>query len=234
MWNEEKKTIGKKREFSCMELCIQILVELYVTPSVLWKRGPVVDWLHGSLSEIEVAQRPRSISEYRMQWIQSGRLRAGIMRSDAQNSVQETTLGVWLNCRLLHTQVHTCFMGTIVAVSQYTGKNISCNGFEKFGEDFSQDYCWTQGLYTIKEAYDLPESQIPYPGIIPENVPACREHSLKNGDISGISGSLSEIEVAQRPRSISEYRMQWIQSESWHHAVRRSEFCTRNNSRRVA
>ena len=61
------------------------------------------------------------------------------------------------------------------------GKNISCDGFTKFGEDFSQDYCWTQGLYTIKEAYDLPESQIPYPGIIPENVPACREHALKNG-----------------------------------------------------
>jgi len=74
-----------------------------------------------------------------------------------------------------------CFMGTIVAVNQYTGKNISCDGFTKFQEDFAQDYCWTQGLYTIKEAYDLPESQIPYPGIVPENVPACREHKLKNG-----------------------------------------------------
>ena len=68
-----------------------------------------------------------------------------------------------------------------VTIFLTSGKNISCNGFEKFSEDFSQDYCWTQGLYTIKEAYDLPESQIPYPGIIPENVPACREHNLKNG-----------------------------------------------------
>ncbi|XP_063684844.1 innexin inx7-like isoform X2 [Bolinopsis microptera] len=104
-----------------------------------------------------------------------------------------------------------CFMGTIVAVGQYTGKNISCDGFTKFTEDFSQDYCWTQGLYTIKEAYDLPESQIPYPGIIPENVPSCRPHTLKNGG-KIVCPPESEVKPLTRARHLW---YQWIPFYFW-------------------
>ena len=42
---------------------------------------------------------------------------------------------------------------------------IACNGFDKFGAAFSEDYCWTQGLYTVKEAYDLLSVNVPYPGL---------------------------------------------------------------------
>jgi hypothetical protein len=72
-------------------------------------------------------------------------------------------------------------MGTVVTVRQYAGGIISCDGFTKFSGSFSEDYCWTQGLYTIKEAYDhLPEN-MPYPGVIPEDIPACFERELVNG-----------------------------------------------------
>ena len=41
---------------------------------------------------------------------------------------------------------------------------ISCDGFTKYSGSFSEDYCWTQGLYTIKEAYDHLAVNVPYPG----------------------------------------------------------------------
>ena len=44
---------------------------------------------------------------------------------------------------------------------------ISCDGFTKYSGSFSEDYCWTQGLYTIKEAYDLLLMNVPYPGTVP-------------------------------------------------------------------
>ena len=44
---------------------------------------------------------------------------------------------------------------------------ISCDGFTKYSGSFSEDYCWTQGLYTIKEAYDLLTMNVPYPGRVP-------------------------------------------------------------------
>lgn len=64
-------------------------------------------------------------------------------------------------------------MGTIVTVRQHTGNIISCNGFTKYDGSFHEDYCWTQGLYTIREAYHYSLQSVPYPGIIPEDIPLC-------------------------------------------------------------
>lgn len=72
-------------------------------------------------------------------------------------------------------------MGTTVTIRQYTGSVISCDGFKKFGSTFAEDYCWTQGLYTIAEGYDLPYYNAPYPGIIPEESPPCRPVKLRDG-----------------------------------------------------
>lgn len=63
--------------------------------------------------------------------------------------------------------------GTVVTVRQHTGNIISCNGFTKFDGTFTEDYCWTQGLYTIREAYHHNLMNVPYPGIIPEDIPLC-------------------------------------------------------------
>lgn len=63
--------------------------------------------------------------------------------------------------------------GTIVTVRQHTGNIISCNGFTKYDGSFSEDYCWTQGLYTIREAYHVSSKHVPYPGVIPEEIPLC-------------------------------------------------------------
>jgi len=71
--------------------------------------------------------------------------------------------------------------GSIVTIRCYTGSVIECDGFVKVPDEFAKDYCWTQGIYTIKEAYDVPGSSIPYPGIFPEDAPTCLNRDLKNG-----------------------------------------------------
>ena len=30
--------------------------------------------------------------------------------------------------------------------------------------EFAKDYCWTQGIYTLREGYDYHSSLLPYPG----------------------------------------------------------------------
>ena len=42
-----------------------------------------------------------------------------------------------------------------------------------------QDYCWTQGLYTVFEGYDQPAYNIPYPGLLPDEAPPCTPVKLK-------------------------------------------------------
>ena len=42
-----------------------------------------------------------------------------------------------------------------------------------------QDYCWTQGLYTVLEGYDQPNQNIPYPGLLPDEAPPCTPVRLK-------------------------------------------------------
>jgi hypothetical protein len=70
--------------------------------------------------------------------------------------------------------------GTIVTVRQHTGNIISCNGFTKYDGSFSEDYCWTQGLYTIREAYHVSDVNVPYPGVIPEEIPLCLGDNCEN------------------------------------------------------
>jgi len=71
--------------------------------------------------------------------------------------------------------------GTVVTVRQHTGSIISCNGFSKYDASFSEDYCWTQGLYTIREAYNENSMHVPYPGLIPEEVPLCLGDNCADG-----------------------------------------------------
>ena len=61
------------------------------------------------------------------------------------------------------------------------GDKINCDGFTKFSQAYAQDFCWTVGLYTIKEAYHLPAEVVPYPGVIPKDIPSCQSRMLKNG-----------------------------------------------------
>jgi len=74
--------------------------------------------------------------------------------------------------------------GTIVTVRQHTGNIISCNGFTKYDGSFSEDYCWTQGLYTIREAYHVSTFNVPYPGLIPEEIPLCLGETCEKGGSS--------------------------------------------------
>ena len=60
-----------------------------------------------------------------------------------------------------------------ISPSPLSGNIISCNGFTKYDGSFSEDYCWTQGLYTIREAYHVSDINVPYPGVIPEEIPLC-------------------------------------------------------------
>ena len=53
----------------------------------------------------------------------------------------------------------------------------SMSNFQRFAEE----YCWAQGMYTIKEAYDLETSKTPFPGIIPEEMSMCIERELVGG-----------------------------------------------------
>ena len=70
--------------------------------------------------------------------------------------------------------------GILTTIKQYTGHHIVCHGFTKYQHDFAEDFCWSQGLYTIKEAYDMPTSQVPYPGLVPE-INVCLEFTYTNG-----------------------------------------------------
>ena len=47
--------------------------------------------------------------------------------------------------------------------------------------EFAQEYCWAYGLYTVREAYDLDPSQVPFPGIMPEEHTGCLELELVGG-----------------------------------------------------
>ena len=64
------------------------------------------------------------------------------------------------------------------------GPVISCDGFSDRSEDwlrFAEDWCWSKGMYTIKEAYGMSDQVSPYPGLIPEDIPACIEFDLYSG-----------------------------------------------------
>ena len=70
--------------------------------------------------------------------------------------------------------------GVLTTIKQYLGHEIKCHGFTKYQNNFAEDFCWTMGLYTIKEAYDMPTSQVPYPGLVPETS-ICIEFTYTNG-----------------------------------------------------
>ena len=46
---------------------------------------------------------------------------------------------------------------------------------------FAEEYCWAQGMYTIKEAFDLENTLTPFPGVIPEEMSVCVERELIGG-----------------------------------------------------
>lgn len=73
------------------------------------------------------------------------------------------------------------FMGIVSSLRQYTGGLIACDGFSKFSPQFSEDFCWTLGMYTVEEAYHMPIDMVPYPGIMPSQLPGCLPRMLKNG-----------------------------------------------------
>lgn len=102
-------------------------------------------------------------------------------------------------------------MGTVVTVRQYAGGIISCDGFTKYSSSFAEDYCWTQGLYTIKEAYDLLLINVPYPGVIPEDLPACIERDLYNGG----KVSCPDPEDVKPPTRVYHLWYQWVPFYFW-------------------
>ena len=62
----------------------------------------------------------------------------------------------------------------IVMTENLVGSAIKCTEFNDFigkggspNEQFVEDYCWTQGLFTNRFAYHLPKQSLPAPGIIP-------------------------------------------------------------------
>ncbi|KAL5251416.1 hypothetical protein ACHWQZ_G016950 [Mnemiopsis leidyi] len=57
----------------------------------------------------------------------------------------------------------------IISLSQaLVGSRLNCSGFEGvFPKTFVKDYCWSQGIYTNKFAYNMPRDELPAPGIIP-------------------------------------------------------------------
>ena len=70
----------------------------------------------------------------------------------------------WTNRIIMPTlMVICCFLQTFTFMF---GSNISCIGFEKMEKTFVEEYCWTQGIYTSKAAYNMP-LHTPYPGIAP-------------------------------------------------------------------
>lgn len=69
----------------------------------------------------------------------------------------------------------------IVMFQHWMFDTIHCLHFTSFLQAFAEDYCWAQGMYTIKEAYNVQDQKIPYPGIIPEDIPKCFPHQLIDG-----------------------------------------------------
>jgi len=97
-----------------------------------------------------------------------------------------------------------------------TGNAIKCVGFEQFHEGFAEDYCWTQGIYTNKMAYDLRDvrghSQVPYPGIVPEEVPLCipGERTVDGGRIV-----CNDPEFYKKPERYYHQYYQFVQFYFW-------------------
>ena len=75
-------------------------------------------------------------------------------------------------------------MGAVTTFRSYAGSTIVCDGFTKVSPQFAEDYCWSIGMYTVREAYDLPTSMVPYPGVIPWDMPTCTPRLLKNGTMT--------------------------------------------------
>ena len=65
---------------------------------------------------------------------------------------------------ITHDVFHTMYFSQF---NQLLGANISCLGFTKYSKEFAEQFCWTQGIYTNRRAYDISEKHIPYPGITP-------------------------------------------------------------------
>ena len=115
-------------------------------------------------------------------------------------------------------QLNRCFMfllclifGTVVTVNDYTGGKIACDGLTKFSSEFANDYCWTQGIYTIKEAYDIRDSTLPYPGLIPEDAPPCLSQRLVNG------GKIAcpPMDQILKPTRVHHFWYQWVPFYFW-------------------
>ena len=71
----------------------------------------------------------------------------------------------WLNRIVMPTlMVICCFLQTFTFIF---GTNISCVGFSKMDKNFAEEYCWTQGIYTNRRAYNMPPHHTPYPGVAP-------------------------------------------------------------------
>ena len=53
---------------------------------------------------------------------------------------------------------------------QLGGAIIACDGFSRDEdyERFAEDWCWSKGIYTIKEAYEMRDRASPYPGRVYE------------------------------------------------------------------
>lgn len=100
--------------------------------------------------------------------------------------------------------------GTVVTLRQYTGAPISCDGLTKFSAPFIEDYCWTQGLYTLAEAYDI-GTGLPYPGLLPEQAPPCLERKLVGGGKLRCP-DMSEFEP---PTRITHLWYQWVPFYFW-------------------
>ncbi|KAL5271269.1 hypothetical protein ACHWQZ_G001792 [Mnemiopsis leidyi] len=115
-------------------------------------------------------------------------------------------------------QINRCYMfllcvifGTVVTFRQYTGGIIACDGLTKFSAAFAEDYCWTQGLYTIKEAYDIVDNSLPYPGLLPEDAPPCLSRRL----VSGGRIECPPADLYLEPTRVHHTWYQWIPFYFW-------------------
>ena len=115
-------------------------------------------------------------------------------------------------------QINRCYvflamvlMGAVTTMRQYSGTLIACDGFSKFHPQFAEDYCWSLGMYTVREAYDLPASMVPYPGVLPSDLPACVPRLLKNGTLTKC-GSEKDVLPADR---IFHLWYQWASFYFW-------------------
>eukprot|EP00116_Pleurobrachia_bachei_P005192 sb/3465454/ len=78
---------------------------------------------------------------------------------------------MWDQMNRSYMYVLAITLACFIDFSTITGTAIKCIGFEEvYSTEFAEDFCWTQGIYTIKEAYDI---DTPYLGVIPEDAPPC-------------------------------------------------------------